>query len=321
MRVGIIGRGFGARVVAPAFEATDGCTVVEVTSPRDEAAVSALCARDDVDLISVHSPPFMHLDHVRQALAGGHAVLCDKPFGCNAQEAREMHDRAAAAGVVHLVNFEMRFDPLRERLRALMQSGEIGDVEHVHCSTFLSVARSRRYGWLFDADLGGGWIGAWGSHIIDFVRWSAGEIVDASAQLRTTISSREDAAGQPRPCSAEDGFSAALRTEPGATVSIDSTSTASVNLPSTTIVFGSTATLEVVEDTRILRRDDAGTHEAFQLDGVAADLPAMMRRWAAVVRDTVSQGGSDAELPTFADGVACREVLDRLRQSSQHGLA
>ena len=65
VRVGVIGTGFGASSVAPAFEATDDCAVVEVVTPRDDAAVAALCARADVDLISVHSPPFLHLEHVR----------------------------------------------------------------------------------------------------------------------------------------------------------------------------------------------------------------------------------------------------------------
>ena len=90
VRVGVIGLGIGARVVAPVFEETEGCTVVDLVSPRDDEAVRALCARTDVDLISVHSPPFLHLDHVRRAIEGGHAVLCDKPFGVNAAEAQVM---------------------------------------------------------------------------------------------------------------------------------------------------------------------------------------------------------------------------------------
>ena len=77
VRVGVIGFGFGARVVAPVFEITEDFEVVDLVSPRDDDAVGELCARDDVDLISVHSPPFLHRDHVRRAIEGGHAVLCD----------------------------------------------------------------------------------------------------------------------------------------------------------------------------------------------------------------------------------------------------
>ena len=43
LRVGVIGTGFGARVVAPVFRETDGCEVVEVVTPRDDGAVDA-CA-------------------------------------------------------------------------------------------------------------------------------------------------------------------------------------------------------------------------------------------------------------------------------------
>ena len=115
VRVGVIGRGIGAHVVAPVFEETDGCTVVDVVSPRDDDAVTALCARDDVDLISVHSPPFLHLDHVRRAIERGHAVLCDKPFGVNALEAEEMHDLARRRGDVEPRQLRVPLSPGTEQ--------------------------------------------------------------------------------------------------------------------------------------------------------------------------------------------------------------
>ena len=90
VRIGVVGTGFGARVVAPVFAETEGCEVVDVVSARDDAAVAALCARRDVDLVSVHSPPFLHVAHVRAAVDAGHAVMCDKPFGRNEAEAAEM---------------------------------------------------------------------------------------------------------------------------------------------------------------------------------------------------------------------------------------
>jgi predicted dehydrogenase len=189
VRIGIIGRGFGARVVAPVFDATKGCEVIDVVSPRDDRAVGALCGRRDVDLIAVHGPPFLHRTHVLRALDAGRAVLCDKPFGCNLDDATAMADAATTAGVVNLTNFEFRQHPGRARLRALVNDGAVGTVEHVQWSAFSAGSRVplRRYGWLFDAELGGGWIGAWGSHAIDFLRWTLGEITDAHAELRTTL--------------------------------------------------------------------------------------------------------------------------------------
>ncbi len=144
----MIGTGFGAGVVAPAFAAAEDCEVVEVVTPRDDAAVAALCARQDLDLISVHSPPFMHVDHVRRAIDAGHAVLCDKPFGRTADESALMLELAQNAGVVHLLNFERRFDPARERLRALVSDGVIGEPNHFQYSRFIAVPQPRGYGWL-----------------------------------------------------------------------------------------------------------------------------------------------------------------------------
>ena len=318
MRVGIIGRGFGERVVAPAFRETDGCAVIDVVSPRDEPAVAALCARGDVDLVSVHSPPFFHLDHVRRAIAGGHAVLCDKPFGRDAEEAKEMCRLADEAGVVALLNFELRFDPVRRRFRALVLDGAVGDPEHFQATLITATTRVplRPYGWLFDASLGGGWLRALGSHIIDFARWSFGEIVDASAELRTTIRERPDADGKPHRCTADDGFTAFLRSAEGVTSLIDTTSAAPANLPPTMLVTGRDGVLEVTADQRIIRHTSAGRDEMFTPDPSSGNaLLVSMRRWAGVVRDTVRRGAAEDGTPTFADGLACARVMDRLALS------
>jgi predicted dehydrogenase len=48
----------------------------------------------------------------------------------------------------------------------------------------------RPYGWLFDDDLGGGWLRALGSHLVDFSRWTFGEVVDATGRLRTAVAER-----------------------------------------------------------------------------------------------------------------------------------
>ncbi len=233
LRVGIIGTGFGARVVAPVFRETDGCEVVDVVTPRDEGAVRALCTRTDVDLISVQSPPFLHRGHVQRAIEGGHAVLCDKPFGRNLDDAQFMYDLAADAGIPNFVNFEFRRHPARQELRALLRDGVAGTVEHLQWNAFHGVwlDPARPFGWSFDRERGGGWIRLSGSHTIDYVRWTLGEVVDVTGAIRTTISGRADPNGEMQRCTAEDGYTALLRTAGGASVTIDATSTNPVERP------------------------------------------------------------------------------------------
>ncbi|HZP28992.1 MAG TPA: Gfo/Idh/MocA family oxidoreductase [Acidimicrobiia bacterium] len=317
MRVAVIGSGFGARVVAPVYAATAGCTVVGVVSARDERAVAALCARPDVDLVSVHSPPFLHAAHVQAALDAGHAVLCDKPFGLDAADATAMLDAAEAAGRVHLVNFELRHVPMRRRMRDLVCDGAVGRVEHVqwtHLSTGSRVPL-RPYGWLFDRSLGGGWIGAWGSHAVDTVRWIFGPIVAARAECRVTIAERPDREGTMRRCDAEDAFTATLRTESGATVAIDTSFVAAAPLAPRIAVLGSDGVLECVDDRRIVLRRADGTRDEIDTPPSSGDRhDEPMRRWAEIVRDAVHDGAAPPGAPTFVDGVACVRVLDELRR-------
>ena len=314
MRVGIIGRGWGERVVAPAFEGTEGCEVVEVVTPRDEAAVAALCGRDDIDLVSVHSPPFLHLEHVRMATEAGHAVLCDKPFGRHIEDAKAMCALADDASVLGVVNFQQRYDEGRIRLRQLVADGAIGEPEHVDWTMLLAITRAptRPYGWIFDDDLGGGWLRAAGSHLVDFVRWSLGEVTEAYGQMRTAVSERPDAGGNLHRCTADDGFVANLRTERGVTVVIDSSWAAPLNLTPSMAVIGSTGVLEVTGE-RVVLHDGDGAREVFTPGAGVNSVIASQHAYASVVRDALREAALPADIPTFADGLACVEVMDRLR--------
>ncbi len=313
-----MGGGFGRRVVAPVFDATAGCEVVAVVSARDDDAVRALVMRADVDLVSVHSPPFLHAPHVRTALEAGKAVLCDKPFALDADEAADLEAEARAAGVVALCNFEFRYAPERQVLRDLVADGELGTIEHVQMVRLSAGTRVplRRWGWLFDRRLGGGWIGAWGSHAIDTLRWMfAAEVTDARALLRIDLPERPDDNGDVHACTAEDGFSAALVLSNGATVAIDSGFAATANLAPRFTVFGSEAVVELVGESRLTIRRADGIRRTIDLPAAdAADAHlAPMRAFATAVRDAVMSGDIPASVPTFADGRACDAVLDQLR--------
>jgi predicted dehydrogenase len=316
VRVGVIGTGFGAQVVAPAYATVDDCEVGDVVSPRDEAAVARLCARADIDLVSVHSPPFLHLTHVRQAIDAGHAVLCDKPFGLDADDSAEMVQLAAAAGVVGLLNFERRYDPTRERLRGLLAEGVIGPPDHFQYSRYIAVPEPRLYNWLSDRSRGGGWLGGQVSHLIDATRWLFGEITDAYAVMRTLVPERPDRDGVMHPCDAEDAVVAVMTTESGVTVAVDTAFESSVHLPERTAVHGQTGMLEIV-GTRVVHTTVDGVAETHDVDlGGRPNLVVAMERWAAVVCDAVRSGTIPSGSPTFADGLACAEVMDRIRRGN-----
>lgn len=311
MRVAVVGAGFGARVVAGVFR--DQGMDVDVVSPRDPAAVRAAIAAP-VDLVSVHSPPFLHTEHVGWALEHGHDVLCDKPFGRTADEARAMLTDAEGAGVLHLLNFEFRQEPTRVALQQVVVDGRIGEPVHVHWTAFTSGSRRplRRYGWLFDREAGGGWIGAFGSHAIDTVRCLMGEVEDATGSCRIDLPERPDADGAMHRCTAEDAFTAQLRMVGGATATIDTAFAAPVNIVPRITVFGTEGVAELVGSTElhVRRAGEPETVQTFEPFDGDPHLPAM-RPWANLVREAVETRRQIT--PSFADGVACARVMDMLR--------
>src|SRR5262249_18552259 len=146
-----------------------------------------------------------------------------QPFGRSAEEAAEMWRLAEETGAVNLGNFGVRLSPTRRQLRDLPQNGALGRIGHGQWNGFASgwPVPLGASGWLFDAALGGGWVRSYGSHIIDFARWSLGEIAEAIGLVHTAIAERPDADGCMRRVTADDGFTAVLRTEAGSTMVID----------------------------------------------------------------------------------------------------
>ena len=257
-------------------------------------------------------------------IEAGHAVLCDKPFGANATDAEEMFDLARDAGVLNLVNYEFRAHPIMSKMRSLVLEGVAGKVEHVHLSSFeasWAKPRGRKYSWSFDASRGGGWVRVNGSHHIDFFRFTYGEVVDASAVLRTTVTERPDAEGTMHECSGEDSFTALLRTEQGVSATIDATATSAADLPARTVIVGDRGVLEVVADSvhwvggRILLHTKDSISELFRLNPWTTTTvhdDNMMMRWTPLIRDAVRRGTPEFPLATFADGLATARVIDKL---------
>lgn len=300
MKVVVIGTGFGKHAAAPAY-ASLGFDV-EVVSPRDEAAVKAALA-SDVDLVSVHSPPFLHLEHVTGAIERGHAVLCDKPFGRNAEEAAAMREAARDAGVPHFLNFEFRCNESWSKLKELADTGAVGTPTHLSWTFFGSGLRGRKLGWINDAELGGGWIGAYGSHLIDFTRHLFGsEIADCGGVTRVDI---PDA-------TAEDAYSAWFVMANGCTATHDTGFAAAVpSAPSVTLI-GSEGTIELTADTTLeVRRAGADPETTEFTPPPRRSPPPALATFFGRVAEALRTG--TPLTPSFDDGVAVAEAMDRLR--------
>ena len=93
--------------------------------------LDALLADGSVDVVHVTSPNHLHHPQVRQILAAGKHVVCEKPLAMTSRESAELVELAGASGRVNATNFNIRFYPLNQHLHEAIGGGDLGAVRLV----------------------------------------------------------------------------------------------------------------------------------------------------------------------------------------------
>ena len=350
--IGIIGTGFARTTQIPGFRDCMGAKVVAIASHRRERAEAVakefgiehvahdwqeLVAHNDVDLVSVVTPPSTHMEITLAALEQRKAVLCEKPMALNATEAARMAEKAKSAGVLALIDHELRFLNSRRVMRGMLQTGAVGSVRHcnyVFRSDYRSIG-DRAWDWWSDAKMGGGALGAIGSHVVDSFRWMLStEVSKALGMLSTHITQRpEKANGGLREVTTEDEAKLLFRFTDG---------------PHTQAATGA-ASISVVESGKYENRLEIyGTKGALMVEetGELWLSPAGSGTWrpVQVEQDHMAQGMREGswsrgftafsiaicealragrttvkDAATFDDGYRVQRVLDALRASNESG--
>jgi predicted dehydrogenase len=336
--IGVIGTGFGATVAVPSFAAASGASVRAICGRRIEPAretaqrhsiplatdeVDGVVARDDVDLVVVTTPPHLHRETVLAALDAGKHVLCEKPFGLDPTESLEMLERARERSCLHFLNFEFRTDLARRELSARIARGDLGEVRQVAITAMVAGLRfpvMNRERLLQRRELGGGWLGAMGSHYLDAIRVWCGEIVSVSCHLETRRTHLGEGSHS-TPVTADDGFTARLVTETGVVCVLDTASSVGASAGPRVEVTG-TGGAAVLEHDHLLELIDA-TGDRMQLDLTPSIDPnahpslTATTTWAAAIVDAVRTRTQLA--PNFVDGLRVQEVIAACHRSSGQG--
>ena len=145
-----------------------------------------------LDAVVVSTPDDTHYDMVMAALDAGLHVICEKPVALNADRARQMLDKAEAAGVKHMVYHTFRWFPNYRYVKQLLDEGYVGRPYHGSFRYVAGYGRSSKYLWRFDGDRAHGVLGDLGSHCIDLARWYMGDIESVSAVLNTIYQRQTD---------------------------------------------------------------------------------------------------------------------------------
>jgi predicted dehydrogenase len=202
VRVGLIGSGFIATIHAESLARLSQAQLMAVASPTPgkAGALAAqfdipnpltdfrqLLAMDEIDLIVIGAPNDLHCQMTLEAAAVGKHVIVEKPLCLNLAEADQMIEACRRAGVKLMYAEELCFAPKYVRLKALLDSGALGQPvllkqsekhDGPHAPHFWDVERS-----------GGGVTMDMGCHAIEFFRWMLGRpaIESVYAQMSTRV--------------------------------------------------------------------------------------------------------------------------------------
>ena len=198
IRIGVLSSAKIGRVyMIPAMQQSALCEVRAISSRNAERAASVanelsipvsygsyeeLLADPDIDAVYIPLPNHLHVEWSIKCLEAGKHVLCEKPIGMDAEDARRL--KTVAETVPHLKVMEAfmyRHQPRWKRVSELVDSGKLGDIRAVH--TFFSYFNDDPENYRNSTEMGGGGLMDVGCYSISTARLIFGRNPDSATGI------------------------------------------------------------------------------------------------------------------------------------------
>lgn len=124
----------------------------QYTGVKAYGSYGELIADDGIDAIYIALPHGMHMQYSIQAMQAGKAVLCEKPVTLTAADMRQVAECAAGSGVFFMEAMKTRFVPMMGEIKAAIEGGIIGSIEHIYANFCSRLDESMLEGGSFIAD-------------------------------------------------------------------------------------------------------------------------------------------------------------------------
>jgi len=154
-----------------------------------------LLAHEGLDCIHICTPNHLHYPMAKAALEAGINVVCEKPLSMTIAEAEELVELAEKKGLVNAVHFNIRYYPLVRQMKAMRESGDLGEIYSV-IGTYLQdwLFYATDYNWRLEPQYSGDSraIADIGSHLMDLIEHVTGlEIKEVMADFSTVHPTRK----------------------------------------------------------------------------------------------------------------------------------
>jgi UDP-N-acetylglucosamine 3-dehydrogenase len=133
--------------------------------------------RERLDLVSICTPDWMHVDMGIAALRAGAHVISVKPLTTSIEDAQRFVEAADAVGRKLMVAHERRFHPRYLAIKQVIDQGLLGQLFYVELDYFVHKGRQfNNAPWYKSAEHPRAAILGTGSHAVDLMRWYGGEV-------------------------------------------------------------------------------------------------------------------------------------------------
>ncbi|MDE0193040.1 MAG: Gfo/Idh/MocA family oxidoreductase [Gammaproteobacteria bacterium] len=230
------------------------------------ASYDELLARGDVDVVGLWTPSGSHAGMAVQALRAGKHVCMTKPMDITTAACDAAIHEAESRGLLLAVDFEQRFRPLNQRVKAALDAGAIGDL--LFADLRMKWYRAQSYydsghpvSWRSRLDTEGGSLANQAVHFLDLLLWWAGD-PERVAGRRGTYS---------HDIQTEDGAAAVIQFKSGAVGSVLTTTCSFPHIGSALTLSGRWGTLtwndsDGVVDFRHLPEERRSGADAFRAE-------------------------------------------------------
>jgi predicted dehydrogenase len=148
---------------------------------------------DDIDIVDIVTPTFLHLEMAVEAARAGKHIFCEKPMALDASEAQQMYEAVEKAGVKHFLNHNYRRCPAVRLAKRLIDRGDVGRIFHWRGAYLQD--------WIIDPEFplvwqlqkekaGAGPHADLGSHSVDLARYLVGEIKSVTGMTTRFVANR-----------------------------------------------------------------------------------------------------------------------------------
>ena len=198
LRVGLLGAGGFGHIHLAGYKNNTNCQIVSVASRTFEHAKIAadkfkilnmyadnqwvdMVENDQLDLISICTPNYLHAPMILEAIKNGIHILCEKPICISIKELKVIEKKLKNSRLIFFTSFQKRYIGWYQKLKELLENNVLGSIVFVrytltHYGPYKSWKPLSDEKWFFDlSKAGGGVLINLGVHGVDLLRYLLGD--------------------------------------------------------------------------------------------------------------------------------------------------